>query len=200
MVADIKYGGLAEVEDLLLRKQAEARTADRMLSDTVGPEEIATVVSKWTGVPVNKLQASDMERLSHLEEYLHERVVGQDAGGTEENASSPSLCTRLLLPAAAVPAVARAAAAVPAAGCASLLCWFIVMHLLTCYAPGACCAMLQRSRRWRTPCCAAAQGWAPVTAALLSSSWDPRAWAKQSWQRHWLPCCLTATNSWSGWT
>ncbi|KAI3436547.1 hypothetical protein D9Q98_005963 [Chlorella vulgaris] len=79
MVADIKYGGLAEVEDLLLRKQAEARTADRMLSDTVGPEEIATVVSKWTGVPVNKLQASDMERLSHLEEYLHERVVGQDA-------------------------------------------------------------------------------------------------------------------------
>lgn len=41
--ADIKYGALAEVGDLLKRKQAEAKRADRMLSDTVGPEEIATV-------------------------------------------------------------------------------------------------------------------------------------------------------------
>ncbi|EFN58888.1 hypothetical protein CHLNCDRAFT_56016 [Chlorella variabilis] len=79
MVADIKYGALAEVEDLLRRKQAEARKADRMLSDTVGPGEIATVVSKWTGIPVTKLQASDRERLQNLEGYLHERVVGQDA-------------------------------------------------------------------------------------------------------------------------
>lgn len=55
-VADIKYGALAEVEEALKRKQAEARRSDRMLSDTVGPEEIATVVSKWTGIPVNKLQ------------------------------------------------------------------------------------------------------------------------------------------------
>ncbi|PRW56139.1 chaperone 1 [Chlorella sorokiniana] len=78
MVADIKYGALAEVEEALKSKQAEARRADRMLSDTVGPEEIATVVSKWTGIPVNKLQASDRERLVHLESYLHERVVGQD--------------------------------------------------------------------------------------------------------------------------
>ncbi|KAI7843936.1 hypothetical protein COHA_002475 [Chlorella ohadii] len=79
MVADIKYGALAEVEEALKRKQAEARRSDRMLSDTVGPEEIATVVSKWTGIPVNKLQASDRERLVHLESFLHERVVGQDA-------------------------------------------------------------------------------------------------------------------------
>ncbi|PSC72780.1 chaperone 1 [Micractinium conductrix] len=78
MVADIKYGALAEVEDLLKKKQHAARKADRMLSDTVGPEEIATVVSKWTGIPVTKLQASDRERLTHLEQYLHERVVGQD--------------------------------------------------------------------------------------------------------------------------
>ncbi|KAL4457526.1 hypothetical protein ABPG75_012391 [Micractinium tetrahymenae] len=79
MVADIKYGALAEVEELIKRKQAEARRTDRMLSDTVGPEEIATVVSKWTGIPVTKLQASDRERLTHLEQFLHERVVGQDA-------------------------------------------------------------------------------------------------------------------------
>jgi ATP-dependent Clp protease ATP-binding subunit ClpB len=38
------------------------------------------VVSKWTGIPVTKLQASDRERLTHLEEFLHERVVGQDTG------------------------------------------------------------------------------------------------------------------------
>ncbi|KAL4440691.1 hypothetical protein ABPG77_000400 [Micractinium sp. CCAP 211/92] len=78
MVADIKYGALAEVEELIKRKQAEARRTDRMLSDTVGPEEIAAVVSKWTGIPVTKLQASDRERLTHLEQFLHERVVGQD--------------------------------------------------------------------------------------------------------------------------
>lgn len=44
------------MEELLKRRQAEARQADRMLSDTVGPEEIATVVAKWTGIPVSKLQ------------------------------------------------------------------------------------------------------------------------------------------------
>ena len=79
MVADIKYGALAEVAEALARKQAAARKSDRMLSDVVGPEEVATVVSKWTGIPVTKLQATDRERLMHLEEYLHERVVGQDA-------------------------------------------------------------------------------------------------------------------------
>lgn len=48
-MADIRYGALAEVEEALKAKQAEARRSDRMLSDQVGPEEIATVVSKWTG-------------------------------------------------------------------------------------------------------------------------------------------------------
>ena len=52
-------GALAEVDEALRRKQAaEAEAADRMLTDVVGPEEVATVVSKWTGIPVNKLQAS----------------------------------------------------------------------------------------------------------------------------------------------
>lgn len=78
IIADIKYGALMEVEELIKRKQGEMRKADRMLSDTVAPEEIAMVVSKWTGIPVTKLQASDRERLTHLEEFLRERVVGQD--------------------------------------------------------------------------------------------------------------------------
>ena len=51
-------GALAEVEEALKHKQAEAKSQDRMLSEVVGPEDIATVVSKWTGVPVQKLQAS----------------------------------------------------------------------------------------------------------------------------------------------
>lgn len=78
MVADIKYGALQEVDEALKRKQAEAKEADRILSDTVGPEEIAGIVSKWTGIPVTKLQASDRERLTNLEGFLHERVIGQD--------------------------------------------------------------------------------------------------------------------------
>ena len=60
-------GALAELEETLKAKQAEAAKAERMLSDTVGPEEIAQVVAKWTGVPVSKLQETDKERLSHLE-------------------------------------------------------------------------------------------------------------------------------------
>lgn len=79
MVADLKYGALAELEETLKRKHAESRAAgERMLSDVVGPEQIATVVSKWTGIPVTRLKASDRDRLTHLEQHLHERVVGQD--------------------------------------------------------------------------------------------------------------------------
>jgi ATP-dependent Clp protease ATP-binding subunit ClpB len=82
MVADIKYGALAEVTEALQRRQVEARESDRMLSEVVGPEDVATVVSKWTGIPVNKLTATDQERLLNLEGFLHERVIGQDAAVT----------------------------------------------------------------------------------------------------------------------
>lgn len=78
MVADIKYGALAEVTEALAKRQADAKSADRMLSDVVGPEEVAAVVSKWTGIPVTKLQSTDRERLLSLEEFLHGRVIGQD--------------------------------------------------------------------------------------------------------------------------
>ena len=78
MVADIRYGALAEVSEALAKRQAEAKQADHMLSEIVMPEDVATVVSKWTGIPVNKLQSTDRERLMHLEDFLHERVIGQD--------------------------------------------------------------------------------------------------------------------------
>ena len=80
MVADIRYGALAEVSEALAKRQAEAKEAsEHMLSEVVGPEDVATVVSRWTGIPVNKLQATDRERLLNLEAFLHQRVVGQDA-------------------------------------------------------------------------------------------------------------------------
>lgn len=78
MVADIRYGALAEVSEALAKRQAEAKEADHMLSEIVVPEDVATVVSKWTGIPVNKLQSTDRERLMHLEDFLHERVIGQN--------------------------------------------------------------------------------------------------------------------------
>jgi hypothetical protein len=49
---------------------------DPMLSEEVGPEDIAQVVSRWTGIPVSRLQTSDRERLLHLADQLHKRVVG----------------------------------------------------------------------------------------------------------------------------
>ncbi|KAI8113738.1 hypothetical protein M9435_003730 [Picochlorum sp. BPE23] len=78
MVADIRYGALAEVSEALAKRQAEVQEADHMLSEMVGPEDVATVVAKWTGIPVNKLQETDKERLMHLEDFLHQRVIGQN--------------------------------------------------------------------------------------------------------------------------
>ena len=55
---------------------------DSMMKEEVGPEEISTIVSKWTGIPVNKLQEEDRERLLKLKEELHQKVVGQDEACT----------------------------------------------------------------------------------------------------------------------
>uniref|UniRef100_A0A1D1ZMI1 Clp R domain-containing protein n=2 Tax=Auxenochlorella protothecoides TaxID=3075 RepID=A0A1D1ZMI1_AUXPR len=78
MVADIRYGALQEVGEALRAKLEAAASGDSMLSDVVGPEQVAAVVSKWTGIPVTKLQSTDRERLLNLEAELHGRVVGQD--------------------------------------------------------------------------------------------------------------------------
>ncbi|MGA1361447.1 MAG: ATP-dependent Clp protease ATP-binding subunit [Ilumatobacteraceae bacterium] len=79
--AEIKYGRIPELE----RRIAEAtehldklQAGNRMLKEEVDAEDIAEVVSKWTGVPVSKLLEGEMQKLVHLEELLHRRVVGQD--------------------------------------------------------------------------------------------------------------------------
>ena len=73
-----RYGALQEVEDAIKAKIAQL-PKDPMLSEEVGPEEIAQVVSRWTGIPVSRLQTSDRERLLCLSEQLHKRVVGAHA-------------------------------------------------------------------------------------------------------------------------
>ena len=80
-VAELRYGRIREAEEELgaLKKKLEALQGDKpMINEEVGAEEIADVVSKWTGIPVSKMLQSEREKLLHLEEELHKRVVGQE--------------------------------------------------------------------------------------------------------------------------
>nr|QJD20805.1 casein lytic proteinase/heat shock protein [Ziziphus nummularia] len=75
--ADLRYGAIQEVESAIA--QLEGSTDENlMLTETVGPEHIAEVVSRWTGIPVTRLGQNEKERLIGLAERLHNRVVGQD--------------------------------------------------------------------------------------------------------------------------
>ena len=81
-VAEIRYGLLKEAQDRLasLNSQIKEMQANgtALIKEEVDSEDIAEVVSKWTGIPVRKMLASDREKLLHLEEELHRRVIGQD--------------------------------------------------------------------------------------------------------------------------
>ncbi|GIL82494.1 hypothetical protein Vretimale_11933 [Volvox reticuliferus] len=77
-IADLRYGALPEVEDQIKVLRA-AQPTDAMLSEEVGPEEIAGVVARWTGIPVSRLRQSECEKLLELRAQLQRRVVGQDA-------------------------------------------------------------------------------------------------------------------------
>jgi ATP-dependent Clp protease ATP-binding subunit ClpB len=79
--AELRYGKLAELErkltseeEHLLKKQGQ----QRLLKEEVDEEDIAEVVSRWTGIPVSRLLEGEMQKLLHLEDELHRRVVGQD--------------------------------------------------------------------------------------------------------------------------
>lgn len=78
-VAEIRYGKIAaiqsELEELSVKRN---ENPDRLINEEVNPEDIAEIVSKWTGIPVNRMLQSEKEKLIHLEENLHKRVVGQD--------------------------------------------------------------------------------------------------------------------------
>ncbi|KAJ0436767.1 putative ClpA/B family, AAA+ ATPase domain, ATPase, AAA-type, core, Clp, repeat (R) [Helianthus annuus] len=76
-IAELRYGAIQQVETAIATIEG---TADEnvMLTETVGPDQIAEVVSKWTGIPVTRLGTNEKERLIGLADRLHQRVVGQD--------------------------------------------------------------------------------------------------------------------------
>ncbi len=81
VAAEIRYGRIPELErriDEATSHLDELQADNRMLKEEVDAEDIAEVVSKWTGVPVSRLMEAEAAKLIHLEEHLHERVVGQD--------------------------------------------------------------------------------------------------------------------------
>jgi ATP-dependent Clp protease ATP-binding subunit ClpB len=79
-LAEIQYGRLPELETQLKQAEASAGTEakPKLLRTQVGAEEIAEVVSRATGIPVSKMMQGERDKLLHMEEKLHERVVGQD--------------------------------------------------------------------------------------------------------------------------
>ena len=82
-VAELKYGRIPELEKQLAEPGSGAyavsgSNSDRLIGETVGAEQIAQIVSRWTGIPAAKLTEGDRTRLLALAERLHERVVGQD--------------------------------------------------------------------------------------------------------------------------
>jgi ATP-dependent Clp protease ATP-binding subunit ClpB len=88
-VADLRYGALPETEAALKKlvekqrieeasKAGEKKGGKKLLSEQVGPEEIAEVVARWTGIPVTRLNQTEKQRLLKLGDHLHRRVVGQE--------------------------------------------------------------------------------------------------------------------------
>ena len=80
-VAEIRYGKLQHLEEdikAVQTKLAEAQGGAALVKEEVESEDIADVVSRWTGIPVSKMQTSERTKLIHLEEELHKRVIGQD--------------------------------------------------------------------------------------------------------------------------
>jgi ATP-dependent Clp protease ATP-binding subunit ClpB len=75
-VAEIQYGVLPELEKELAEREERSETP--MVKEEVDEDDIAAVVSSWTGIPVSRLLEGEVEKLIHMEERLHQRVVGQD--------------------------------------------------------------------------------------------------------------------------
>ncbi len=74
-VAEIRYSKLPELEKQL---KESSSVSNKLLRDEVTADDIADVVSRWTGIPVSKMQTSETEKLLHLEEELHKRIIGQE--------------------------------------------------------------------------------------------------------------------------
>lgn len=78
-VAEIRYGKMAEVQKNIDKANAEkAAIKEPILNESVTPNDIAEIVAKWTGIPVNRMLESEKSKLLRMEQELHKRVVGQD--------------------------------------------------------------------------------------------------------------------------
>ena len=80
-VAEIRYGKLKALQDGVAALQEELKHrqgGEAMIKEEVTPDDIADIVSRWTGIPVSRMLQSEREKLLHLEEELHKRVIGQD--------------------------------------------------------------------------------------------------------------------------
>jgi ATP-dependent Clp protease ATP-binding subunit ClpB len=83
--AELKYGKLGQLEAELARREAaieESAGGARLLREEVGPDDVAQVIARWTGIPVTKLLETEREKLLRLPDELHGRVVGQDEAVT----------------------------------------------------------------------------------------------------------------------
>ena len=81
-VAELQYGKLASLEKELAGEEEglikKAGSGDRLIKEEVDEDDIAEVVARWTGIPVARLMEGEVQKLAHLEEHLHKRVIGQD--------------------------------------------------------------------------------------------------------------------------
>ncbi|MGN0612473.1 MAG: ATP-dependent chaperone ClpB [Porcipelethomonas sp.] len=93
--AELKYGKLPQLQKELAEEETiaeQAKSGDSLLRDKVTEEEIARIICRWTGIPVSKLMEGEREKLIHLEDILHRRVIGQD--GAVEKVSEAVLRSR----------------------------------------------------------------------------------------------------------
>ena len=77
-LAELKYGRLPALQKQLAELEKEEHSDKRLLKEEVDEDDIAKVVSTWTGIPVNRLMEGEKQKLAHLPEILHKRVIGQD--------------------------------------------------------------------------------------------------------------------------
>lgn len=76
--AELKYGKLMELEKKLQAVQGKERSENQLLKEEIDGDDIANIVSKWTGIPVTKLVESEMQKLLRMEDVLHKRLIGQE--------------------------------------------------------------------------------------------------------------------------
>ncbi len=81
-VAELRYGKIPDLEEKLKKLEDSSLKNKQLLKEEVSQEEIAEIVSKWTGIPVTRLMEGEREKLLRLENVLHERVIGQDEAVT----------------------------------------------------------------------------------------------------------------------